>query len=180
MMSSPRLRSGRALAGIRGFGPWGIATPRTYRPKSNSCHCKEACQEEDCPDPGSDGPVAPVHEDGSHNGPKSGRKEKARKSLEAVGLGDRIHHRPTELSGGQQQRVAIARALVNDPAIVMADEPTGNLDSKVGQEIMDLLLSLNKENGTTLVIITHDAKVAEQAQRIIRIQDGRVQKEAEL
>ena len=114
-----------------------------------------------------------------YSGIKSGRKEKARKSLEAVGLGDRIHHRPTELSGGQQQRVAIARALVNDPAIVMADEPTGNLDSKVGQEIMDLLLNLNKESGTTLVIITHDPKVAAQAQRIIRIHDGRVQEEAE-
>lgn len=114
-----------------------------------------------------------------YSGIKSGRKEKARKSLEAVGLGDRIHHRPTELSGGQQQRVAIARALVNDPAIVMADEPTGNLDSKVGQEIMDLLLNLNKESGTTLVIITHDPKIAAQAQRIIRIQDGRVQEETE-
>lgn len=114
-----------------------------------------------------------------YSGIKGGRKEKARKSLEAVGLGDRIHHRPTELSGGQQQRVAIARALVNDPAIVMADEPTGNLDSKVGQEIMDLLLNLNKESGTTLVIITHDPKVAAQAQRIIRIHDGRVQEEAE-
>jgi len=113
-----------------------------------------------------------------YSGIKSGRKEKARLSLESVGLGDRINHRPTELSGGQQQRVAIARALVNDPAIVMADEPTGNLDSKVGQEIMDLLLNLNKERGTTLVIITHDPKVAAQAQRIIRIHDGRVREEA--
>lgn len=104
----------------------------------------------------------------------SGRKEKARKALEAVGLGDRINHRPTELSGGQQQRVAIARALVNEPAIVMADEPTGNLDSKVGQEIMDLLLALNKDGGTTLIIITHDPTVAAQAQRIIHLRDGRV------
>ncbi len=107
-----------------------------------------------------------------------GRKEKARQALEAVGLGDRIDHRPTELSGGQQQRVAIARALVNDPSIVMADEPTGNLDSKVGQEIMDLLLNLNKENGTTLIIITHDPKIADQAERIIRLHDGQVLEEA--
>ena len=112
-----------------------------------------------------------------YSGAKSGRKEKARLSLESVGLGDRINHRPTELSGGQQQRVAIARALVNDPAIVMADEPTGNLDSKVGQEIMDLLLNLNKERGTTLVIITHDPRVAAQAQRTIHIHDGRVREE---
>lgn len=108
----------------------------------------------------------------------SGRKDRARSALEAVGLGDRIHHKPTELSGGQQQRVAIARALVNEPSIIMADEPTGNLDSKVGQEIMDLLLSLNKENGTTLVIITHDPKIAAQAQRIIHLYDGRVREEA--
>ena len=111
-------------------------------------------------------------------GTSSGRKERARKALEAVGLGDRIYHKPTELSGGQQQRVAIARALVNEPSIIMADEPTGNLDSKVGQEVMDLLLSLNKENGTTLIIITHDPKVAEQAQRTIHLYDGRVHTEA--
>lgn len=112
-----------------------------------------------------------------YSGLTSGRKDKARKALEAVGLGDRITHRPTELSGGQQQRVAIARALVNEPAIVMADEPTGNLDSKVGQEIMDLLLALNKDSGTTLVIITHDPKVAAQAQRTIHLHDGRVKEE---
>ncbi len=112
-----------------------------------------------------------------YSGVKSGRKERARLSLESVGLGDRINHRPTELSGGQQQRVAIARALVNDPAIVMADEPTGNLDSKVGQEIMDLLLNLNKERGTTLVIITHDPRIAAQAQRTIHLHDGRVREE---
>jgi putative ABC transport system ATP-binding protein len=105
----------------------------------------------------------------------SNRKQRAKEALEAVGLGDRMTHRPTELSGGQQQRVAIARAIVNDPAIVMADEPTGNLDSKVGREIMALLLNLNKQRGTTLIIVTHDATIGEQAQRIIHIRDGVVE-----
>lgn len=114
-----------------------------------------------------------------YSGKKEGRKERARQSLVAVGLEDRITHKPFELSGGQQQRVAIARALVNDPAIIMADEPTGNLDSKVGQEIIDLLLNLNRQVGTTLIIVTHDPKIAAQTQRIIRIRDGMVDTETQ-
>lgn len=107
-------------------------------------------------------------------GVREGRHEKAVEALEAVGLGDRMNHSPAELSGGQQQRVAVARALINNPAIIMADEPTGNLDSKSEKEIMKLLHKLNKDYGTTLIIVTHDPRIADETERVVQLYDGRV------
>ena len=106
------------------------------------------------------------------NGPA--RHARARAVLEAVGLGDRMDHFPNQLSGGQQQRVAIARALVNEPAILLADEPTGNLDSRTSIEVMDIFQRLNQESGITVLLITHEADIAEYGGRIIRFHDGRV------
>jgi putative ABC transport system ATP-binding protein len=102
------------------------------------------------------------------------RQERAMKALERVGLRDRTHHAPNELSGGQQQRVAIARALVNEPAILLADEPTGALDSKTGVEIMELFQSLHQASGQTVILVTHDPYVARHTDRIIKLSDGRV------
>jgi len=107
---------------------------------------------------------------------KSNRIERAKELLKAVGLQQRMSHHPSQLSGGETQRVAIARALANDPKLILADEPTGNLDSKSGKEIMDVLIKLNKEKGTSLLLITHDSSVAKHAERIIRLKDGMIVK----
>jgi putative ABC transport system ATP-binding protein len=103
-------------------------------------------------------------------------KERAKKLLELLGLGDRLHHKPNQLSGGQQQRVAIARALANDPEIILADEPTGNLDSKTGKFVMDFLGTMHNE-GKTVVLITHDLELVKYAKRIVHIYDGRIERE---
>tara|TARA_Y100000310_G_C20616020_1_gene780668 strand:- start:526 stop:1203 length:678 start_codon:yes stop_codon:yes gene_type:complete len=108
---------------------------------------------------------------------KEARLEKAAKLLESVGLGDRMTHKPAELSGGQQQRVAIARALVNDPEVILADEPTGNLDSVTGKDIMNMLLEFNKK-GKTIILITHDKELASYAKRGIHLMDGFVDKDS--
>jgi putative ABC transport system ATP-binding protein len=101
------------------------------------------------------------------------RRERAVKALEAVGLGDRMNHHPNEMSGGQRQRVAVARALINDPSILLADEPTGNLDSQTGAEIMALFADLNRR-GNTIVLVTHEEDIAAHARRIVRLRDGKV------
>ncbi len=110
------------------------------------------------------------------NTPRSERMARAEKLLKMVGLGDRMHHKPTELSGGQQQRVAIARSLCNDPEVVLADEPTGNLDSKTGGTVMDFLRRLHREEGKTIIMVTHDANIAKYADRIEYLQDGKIVK----
>jgi putative ABC transport system ATP-binding protein len=115
----------------------------------------------------------PLLYNGSHL-PSAERHRRARSLLQAVGLGDREHHTPAQLSGGQQQRVAIARALVNEPELILADEPTGNLDSRTSVEIMEILQRLNRERELTVVLITHEADIAEYAERVVAFRDGRV------
>ena len=110
---------------------------------------------------------------------KNKRTELAMKALNSVGLSDRMHHKPNELSGGQRQRVAIARALVNSPSIILADEPTGNLDSKSGHEIMDILDKLHKA-GNTIILVTHEDEIAQHAHRIIRLFDGKIIEDSEI
>ena len=105
---------------------------------------------------------------------RSLRIEKAKTALEAVGLSDRIHHRPHELSGGQKQRVAIARAMVTQPKILLADEPTGAVDTETGKQVMEMFHKINSENGTTIIIVTHDPRIGESTQRCIKILDGQL------
>jgi putative ABC transport system ATP-binding protein len=105
---------------------------------------------------------------------KKDRRPRAEAALEAVGLQDRMRHRPSELSGGEQQRVAVARALVNEPSVILADEPTGNLDSKSGAAIVDLIQQLHQSRRLTVVMVTHDASIAARAERVVHLQDGQV------
>jgi len=112
--------------------------------------------------------------------PAKERRKRAEKALEVVGLKDRMKHRPLELSGGEQQRVAIARALVQDPLLILADEPTGALDSKTGNSIMELFCRLNEEKGLTIILVTHDEKMAKYGKRIVHILDGKIEREAYL
>ena len=109
----------------------------------------------------------------------SERKERATAALERVGLGDRLNHRPNEISGGQKQRVAIARAIVNDPAVILADEPTGNLDSTTAEEIMRIFQELNRE-GSTIVMVTHEREIADYTKKIIHLRDGKLVEEEEI
>lgn len=106
--------------------------------------------------------------------PRAGVAERGMDLLRAVGLGERVEHRPTELSGGEQQRVAIARAMMNRPSLLLADEPTGNLDSKTGEAILDLLWQMRTESGTTLVMVTHDEHIARRGERVLEIADGKL------
>ncbi len=110
-----------------------------------------------------------------YNIPPNERKRRAEKLLHSLGLGDRLHHRPSELSGGEQQRVSIARALANNPEIILADEPTGNLDTKTGRRIMDEIVKVNRDFGKTIVMVTHDPEVAHFGDRIIHIRDGKIE-----
>jgi putative ABC transport system ATP-binding protein len=112
--------------------------------------------------------------------PPEARHQRARRALEQVGLADRAHHYPSQLSGGQQQRVAIARALVNEPAILLADEPTGNLDSRTSVEVMDIFQRLNEEHGITVILVTHEHDIANYAKRNLDFRDGKLRRDAEV